>query len=291
MSKTMTSAHERPRIRAGASPDAIAEHYDVGDDFFRLWIGPDRIYSCAMFEGAEDLASAQMRKLDFHIAAANAASAGRVLDVGCGWGALLRRLVEHAGVKQAVGLTISPSQAASIRKDGLPRVEVREEDWRDHKPDAPYDAIISIGAFEHFVAPGTAPRQKLETYREFFAFCHGALAEGGRLSLQTIAYVASTTTPDPHIAKTFRDSELPVMWEPIAAADETFELIALRNDRDHYYRTLRLWERNLTEHFDEAVALVGEATAESFRRYLRICAAGFKLGIMCLLRMSFAKRL
>lgn len=290
MSNNSTSAQERPRIRTGASPEAIAEHYDISDDFFRLLTGPDCIYSCAMFEGDEDLATAQIRKLDFHIAAASAGGASRVLDIGCGWGALLRRLVEHAGVKRAVGLTISPSQAAWIRRDCPAHVEVREEDWRDHKPDAPYDAIISVGAFEHFVSNGTNPQQKLETYRQFFEFCHGALVDGGRLSLQTIAYVASSTTPDAHIAKTFPDSELPAIWEPIAAADGKFELIALRNDRDHYYRTLRMWERNLTDGFDEAVALVGQAKAESFQRYLRICAAGFRLRVMCLLRMSFVKR-
>ncbi len=276
--------------QAGASPDAISEHYDVSDDFFRLWIGPDLVYSAAMFAGADDLASAQVRKLDFHIDAAKARGAARVLDVGCGWGALLRRMVEHAGVSQAVGLTISPSQAAIIRKHDIPGIEVREEDWRDHKPSRPYDAIVSIGAFEHFVRPGMSRERKLEVYGEFFAFCHDALVEGGRLSLQTIAYVASSGSLDPHIAKTFRDSDLPAAWEPAAAADEMFELVALRNDRDHYYRTLRLWEQNLSAQYEAAVALVGEATVESFRRYLRIAAAGFRLGSICLLRMSFVKR-
>src|SRR6516162_6407429 len=102
---------EQTKTVAGASPEAIKAHYDLSDEFFGLFIGPDMIYSCALFEGDDDLASAQRRKLDHHIASASAYGANRVLDIGCGWGALLRRLVEHAGVRTAVGLTLSRSQA------------------------------------------------------------------------------------------------------------------------------------------------------------------------------------
>jgi cyclopropane fatty-acyl-phospholipid synthase-like methyltransferase len=75
-----------PRDQIGASPEAISAHYDVGEEFFQLWLGPELVYSCAMFDGTDDLATAQRRKLDFHIEAAGAAGAGRVLDIGCGWG-------------------------------------------------------------------------------------------------------------------------------------------------------------------------------------------------------------
>jgi cyclopropane-fatty-acyl-phospholipid synthase len=159
-----------PDNRVGASPAAIRAHYDLSDEFFQLVLGPDLIYSCAMFDGVDDLASAQLRKLDHHIEAAGAAGARRVLDIGCGWGALLQRLVRHANVKGAVSLTLSPSQANWIRRSQKPGIEVREESWRDHKPDKHYDAILSIGAFEHFVHLGIEPARKLEAYREFFAF-------------------------------------------------------------------------------------------------------------------------
>lgn len=276
---------------AGASPAAISAHYDVGEDFFGLWLGPDLIYSAAMFEPGDDLPAAQQRKLDHHIASAGVRPGDHVLDVGCGWGAMLRRLVGVAGVRKAVGLTLSPSQAAWIRRDAPPKIEVHEESWRDHIPASPYDAIISIGAFEHFARPGLSPSDKLAAYRDFFAFCSGALREGGRLSLQTIAYVGTGVALPPFIAdEVFRESELPFMWEPIAAAEDLFELVALRNDREHYQRTLRLWYLALVAHHDDAVRLVGEAAVAHHYRYLKISAMAFKLGAIGLLRMSFVRR-
>jgi cyclopropane-fatty-acyl-phospholipid synthase len=287
-----TADTSNPSGSTGASPEAIQAHYDVGDDFFRLWIGPELVYSCALFETPDDdLDTAQLRKLDHHITAARAGKAARVLDVGCGWGALLRRLREHAGVGEAVGLTLSAAQAAWIRDHAPPGIEVREEDWRAHRPEAPYDAIISIGAFEHFARPGLSPQEKLATYRAFFDFCSDALIDGGRLSLQTIAFTdAGIETPAFIANDIFPESELPEIWQPLAAAQHRFELIALRNDRDHYYRSLRLWDRNLAGRRAEAVDFVGEKVVGDFQRYLKISAIAFKIGAVCLLRMSFEKR-
>lgn len=275
--------------RTGASPEAVISHYDMGNDFFRLVLGPEMIYSCALFEGEDDLATAQRRKLDHHIEASGATNAARVLDIGCGWGAMLRRLVDHAGVAHAVGLTLSPSQAGWIRDGANPKIEVREQDWRDHRPDRKYDAIISVGAFEHFVQKGLDPQAKLAAYREFFAYCDSVLATGGRLSLQTIAY-SERHKVLPLLEKTFPESDLPLEWEPIAAAEGTFSLIAARNDADHYYRTLRMWEQNLLAHCGKAAALVGEARTGEFRRYLRLSATGFRMGMVSLMRMSFLKK-
>jgi cyclopropane-fatty-acyl-phospholipid synthase len=275
----------------GASQDAIEAHYDLGNDFFRLWIGSDLIYSCALFEGDDDLATAQLRKLDHHIVAAGGAQASSVLDIGCGWGALMHRLITHWGVKRAVGLTLSPSQATWINQKPIPGVEVRVENWRDHNAERPYDAIISIGAFEHFCHNGMDPADKLQAYREFFAFCHRMLVDGGRLSIQTIASVKPLQyVPSLIRERIFPESELPLIWEPIAAAEEKFELLALRNDADHYYRTLRQWERNLAACRGDAVALVGEETVRDFQQYLRVSAIAFKRNHICLLRMSFVKR-
>lgn len=264
-------------------------HYDMGNDFFRLVLDPEMIYSCALFEDGDDLVTAQRRKLDHHIEAAGAANAARVLDIGCGWGAMLRRLVDHAGAAHAVGLTLSPSQAGWIRDGKNPRIEVLEQDWRDHRPERRYDAVISVGAFEHFVQKGLNPAAKLKAYREFFAYCDGVLAINGKLSLQTIAY-SERTRVQPLLDKTFPESDLPLEWEPIAAAEGTFSLIAARNDADHYYRTLVLWEQNLLANYDKAVALVGQARTDEFRRYLRMSAGGFRAGMVSLMRYSFRKK-
>lgn len=285
----MSAQESRSLERTRASPDAIFSHYDMGEDFFRLVLDPDLNYSCAMFEGDEDLATAQNRKLDHHIGAANAAGTARVLDIGCGWGAMLRRLVNHAGVEHAVGLTLSASQARSIRQHGDPKITVLEQDWRDHRPEKRYNAIISIGAFEHFVQKGLDPVRKLDAYRGFFAYCDRILATGGKLSLQTIAY-SEHHKVHPLLEKTFPESDLPLVWEPIAAAEGRFQLMSLRNDADHYYRTLQFWEQNLMENYDKAVALVGQSATDEFHRYLQLTAAGFRVGMASLLRISFVKK-
>lgn len=100
MNESPTARSHRP----GASQDAIKAHYDLGNEFFRLWIGPDLIYSCALFEGDDDLDRAQIRKLDHHIEAAGAPGATSVLEIGCGWGALMRRLVTHWGANGSLAL-------------------------------------------------------------------------------------------------------------------------------------------------------------------------------------------
>jgi cyclopropane-fatty-acyl-phospholipid synthase len=123
-------------------------------------------------EDSESLEKAQERKLDYHVQQARATGADRVLDVGCGWGALQKRLVSVHGVRLAVGLTLSENQADWIRSMGLPGVEVRMESWSDHVPTMMYDSIISIGAFEHFARPSSSRTVRVGGYREFFERCY-----------------------------------------------------------------------------------------------------------------------
>ncbi len=264
-------------------------HYDMGEDFFRLVLDPELIYSCALFQDGDDLVQAQTRKLDHHIHAAAATGAKRVLDIGCGWGAMLRRLSDHAKVASCTGLTLSLSQATWIRNRPRPGLEVLEQDWRDHVPSALYDAIISIGAFEHFVQKGLSREQRLDTYRSFFDACSRMLKPGGRLSLQTIAYTQPTDL-HPYLEEAFPESDLPLVWEPLAAAEGHFRLISMVDHAADYERTLKCWEEALAANHDQAVKLVGAAALESFRRYLRLSRFGFKHGIVGLLRISFVKR-
>ena len=283
----MTATARGDRTTEAAS--AIRHHYDVGHDFYGLWLDPSMTYSCALWEGDDDtLEAAQERKLRWHLDAVRAGSARRVLDVGCGWGSLLERLAA-GGVEQAVGLTLSDDQAAYIERRRLPGVAVLRESWTDYEPEAPFDGIVSIGAFEHFARPDDSPAERAAVYRAFFERCRSWLTEDGALSLQTIAYAnmsredASAFIQD----EIFPNADLPTFAEIAAGAEGVFEVRTVRNDRLHYARTLEAWARALREHRDEAVAMVGEEVVARYARYLKQSAFGFRMGKLCLLRLVF----
>jgi cyclopropane-fatty-acyl-phospholipid synthase len=179
---------KRATAYKGTSPEAIRHHYDFLGDFYKLFLGPELVYSYGMWEPGDTLESAQLRKLDYHTQAARAQGAERVLDVGCGWGSLLHRLVNTHQVQHAVGITMSPGQAAWIRNQDWPHCDIRVENWFDHTPDAPYDAIIAIEAIEHFAGSAMLRSQRIARYRLFFERCHSWLKPGGRLSVQTNAW-------------------------------------------------------------------------------------------------------
>jgi cyclopropane-fatty-acyl-phospholipid synthase len=285
-----------PKPAQGSAPAAIQKHYDIGDEFYRLWLDPTLSYSCALWtenESGDKLEDAQLRKLDYHIDQARADDASRVLDVGCGWGALLTRLVEAHGVERAVGLTLSLKQAAHVASRSQPRVEARLESWMDHAPTSPYDAIISVGAFEHFAKPEWSDAQKVAAYRAFFERCRGWLKPGGRLSLQTIAYgnvdwqeIKDAPGRRFLLGDVFPESELPTLANLLAAWDGLFELVSLRNDRADYWRTCRIWFERLAARRAEAVALVGDEVVARYLRYLKFAAVLFNHGQCCLLRVT-----
>jgi cyclopropane-fatty-acyl-phospholipid synthase len=284
----MTEDAARPR--AGASPEAIQAHYDVGNSFYRLWLDPTLTYSCALWAGDDDtLEAAQRRKLDYITGPALARRAGRVLDVGCGWGSLLARLSAN-GVGDLVGLTLSQKQLEHVASLALPGVEVRLESWRDHRPKRPYDAIVSVGAFEHFADLDLSESERLASYRAFFAACHEWLEPGAPLVLQTIAYgPVPATTGREMFLEIFPESDLPRPYEIFAAADGLFEVTELRNDREHYIRTLRAWHRNLRDHRAEALAEVGRETLAFYTRYLAIAAMMFTGRHAVLLRLKMTR--
>jgi cyclopropane-fatty-acyl-phospholipid synthase len=268
----------------GASMDAIERHYDLSNDFYALWLGESMVYSCALWSGQDDdLRTAQMRKLDYLIEGARASNTRRVLDVGCGWGALLDRLVTVHGVQEAVGLTLSPSQAEWIRQRQAPRLEVRVENWAEHTPDEPYDAVISIGAFEHFARYGMTRAARVDAYRGFFARCRGWLPPGGRLAIQTnikgnnVRMDRETVRDLLFIIDTvFTESAIPALSEVVEAAEHTFDVVSVRNDADHYSRTCAEWLRRLRANRDRAVELVGPGCADDYERYLSASVGHFE---------------
>ncbi len=286
----MTVAVQTQAQRADEAAAAIRHHYDVGNDFYRLWLDDSLSYSCALWEGPEDtLEQAQERKLRHHLGAVHAGGARSVLDIGCGWGAILDRLAVQHGVARSVGLTLSEEQAAYVRAQGLPGVEVRLENWMHHQPAERYDGIISIGAFEHFARPDETPAEKVRIYREFFSRCRDWLHDGGALSLQTIAY-ANMSPSDASTfiqQEIFPNADLPTFAEIAQAAEGVFEIESVSNGRLDYARTLEEWGRRLRANREPAVELVGPETVARYARYLKLSALGFRMGKLCLLRLVF----
>lgn len=278
----------------GASAEAIRFHYDVGNDFYRLWLDPSMTYTCALFADAEEedrIFEAQVRKMDYHSALAVAAGCGRVLDIGCGWGGMLRRLVAEYSVAHAVGLTLSEAQAEWVHREPDPRIELRIENWMDHQPQQPYDAILSIESMEAFARPGLSTEEKIAVYSVFFGRCHAWLRPGGRMALQVIAYGNSGPEDlDPFIStKIFPESDLPRLAEIAGAVERRFEIILLVNDRRHYVRTLRAWLRRLRGRRAEAVLLAGEDTVRRYEEYLHISIAAFASGSCDLYRIGLQR--
>ena len=283
----------------GASRQAIEAHYDVSRDFYRLWLDEAMVYSCALWPAAvdDDLEAAQVAKLAWHADSAGVGAGARVLDIGCGWGAMLRYLRDERGAGEIVGLTLSRDQADAAGP------AARLEDWRDHEPSAPYDAIVSIGAFEHFARHELTTDERRAVYRHFFDRCSAWLSPGGRLSLQTIAY--EDFDPEQGSASSFfTDEVFPVSCLPRlakisgvkcnpavgAAAEPGWRMMALRNDGPQYEATLRLWQRRLEAGRDRATELVGRATFRRYLRYLRVSRAMFDRRVCTLYRLTLERR-
>ncbi|MGO9659358.1 MAG: class I SAM-dependent methyltransferase [Acidimicrobiales bacterium] len=283
-----------PGAGGGATRKAIEHHYDVGREFYRLWLDAHMVYSCALWTGEldDDLDTAQLAKLDWHATGARADGAARVLDVGCGWGAMMRYLTDERGVGHVTGLTLSSDQAAAVPSSE--RSETRLEDWRDHHPPAPYDAIVSIGAFEHFARPELDKAERRAVYRTFFERCALWLDEGGRLSLQTIAWedfdpatmeVAAFFTED-----IFPESSLPQLSDVTEAAEGWFRLVSFRSDATHYEHTLRLWQARLEANKAQACAIVGWEQYRRYHRYLRLSRMMFDRRVCTLYRVVLERR-
>jgi len=267
----------------GASAKAIEFHYGTGNEYFSTWLGKTMAYSCALYDDVNDdqsLDDAQIAKIRHHIEQSRAPNQKKVLDIGCGWGSVLFPLVDTFNVEQVVGLTLSDSQAKWINDINHPKVEARVENWQDHDKNAQYDSIISIGAFEHFAKLGLSAEEKIDVYREFFTTCHGWLGSRGYLSLQTVGYGNSLTEDfDTFIAKEiFPETDTPKLFEIAKAFERIFEPVLIRNDRDHYRRTLRQWFSALKENRARCVELEGEEEVARFEQYLRLMAYMFEVG-------------
>jgi len=273
------------------SPSAIQFHYDLSNDFYRLWLDAQMVYSAALWTSADQsLESAQREKLLFHADAVGATEGMRILDVGCGWGALLRTLVLERGVSSAIGLTLSAAQKQFF-EDGPPasRAQILLASWEDYADLEPFDGIISIGAFEHFGRHDQSAAQRREVYARFFDFCARRLRRGGKLSLQTIAFGRIRSMSRFMREEIWRESELPLAHEVLDAASKCFEVEQLVNHRLHYLRTLREWRARLERAAEQAAQIVGSQKVTDYFRYLDESAVGFETGAVQLLRISLRR--
>jgi cyclopropane-fatty-acyl-phospholipid synthase len=257
---------------------AISHHYDVSNAFYRLVLGPSLTYSCAVFTHTDDtLEQAQANKYELVCRKLGLEPGMRLLDVGCGWGGMVLHAAQHHGVR-AVGVTISARQAELAEKrigeSGLSdQVEIRLQDYRDIA-DGPYDAISSIGMFEH------VGQAKLSQY---FERLHTLLQPDGRLLNHGIARRAgeSVRLPRRSFANryVFPDGELLEVGSVITAMQRAgFEVRHEESLREHYGLTLRRWVANLEANWDAAVEEAGEGRARVWRLYMAGAAVNFERG-------------
>lgn len=293
-----TRTDQRPR--AGATAEDIQAHYDIGKDFYALWLDPGMTYSCALWDGiagapgsTDLLVKAQNAKLRYHLDQAGITAGSRLLDIGCGWGSLLRMATEETGVQHAVGLTLSADQHAHVRSLRLPGADVRVQDWRDHEPDDVYDGIVSIGAFEHFTDQSMSRDERIAAYRTFFARCAGWLPPLGRLSLQTIALTDDTdhddSVPEFFARAVFPGSALPRLSEIAAACEPYFAISRLREDGADYARTLHGWSSRLFRAREQAQLLIGTDNYRRYRTYLRASEIVFMRQASTLYRITLRR--
>lgn len=282
-----------------SAAEAIQYHYDNDTAFFALWLDPTLSYSAARWQAphgkgpvAPDLATAQKAKIDFHLDALQLPEKARVLDVGCGWGAVLDAAVTARGAARAVGLTLSEDQHRHITDRNIPHVEALLEDFFAYQPDDAFDGIVSIGAFEHFARPSMGKDEKIAIYRLFFEACHRALEKGACLSLQTIVWDdVSFDESKKWIPQTvFPQSDIPFIDEIVTASAAGFRLEYLENRREDYILTLDAWIRNLKEARDEIVARWDQEKYDFFEHYLRNSKLAFQRRKNSLARLTFRRR-
>jgi cyclopropane-fatty-acyl-phospholipid synthase len=287
---TNLTIHEPPTSGSGASAEAIQAHYDVSNEFYAAWLDASMTYSCALWNEGDDLQRAQIRKLDFHLDQPRAREKTNLLDVGCGWGALLERASAVYQVESVVGLTLSAAQAEWVNARKRQNVSVRLESWENHLPLAPYDAIVSVGAFEHFAKVGASKADKIAAYRKFFRWCYANSTDDCSLSMQTIVYENyDDAHPNPFVQEIFPESELPRVSEIAAACEGLYEIVQLFNHRSHYTKTLQAWYSSLRENRIAIIEMVGETVYRKYEKYLGVFVVGFHMGTVNLSRFEAKK--
>ena len=275
--------HSKERDR-----QAVHYHYDLPAEFYELWLDARMVYSCAYFSKPdEDLDSAQLHKLDHVCRKVRLRSGEHLLDIGCGWGALIMHAAAHYGA-ECVGITLSVPQAEVarelLRAAGLnDRCRVEVSDYRDIDHDRQYDKIVSVGMFEHV---GEA------LLREYFHSAWNLLRPGGVFLNHGISHSATyhrrgASFTDRYV---FPDGDLvPISTSLRAAELSGFEVRDVESLREHYALTLHHWLKRLESHAEEARQITSDTTYRIWRLYMAGSAHGFRSGRLNVYQTLLAK--
>jgi cyclopropane-fatty-acyl-phospholipid synthase len=255
---------------------AIQYHYDVSNDFYRTWLDENMVYSCAYFErGDEDLATAQLKKIDHILNKIQLRPGQRLLDIGCGWGALVLRAAQKYGA-QCVGITLSEQQFAlakeRVEKAGLSdRIEIRLQDYRDVA--GTFDRITSVGMFEHV---------GLKNLPIYFGKIRSLLVDDGLAMNHGITTTDVDSKDAPYGGGEFIDQyvfpqgELPHIGVALRMMQEGgLEALDVENLRRHYAKTCGIWADNFEARTDEIKRMVDDKRYRIWRVYLAGCAYAF----------------
>jgi len=276
----------------------VQAHYDLSDDFFRLFLDPTQTYSCAYFERDDmTLEEAQIAKIDLSLGKLGLEPGMTLLDIGCGWGAVVNRALERHDV-DVVGLTLSKNQQAYVKdllaKSGSPRrKDVLLQGWEQFRE--PVDRIVSIGAFEHFGR---------DRYDDFFDMAYGVLPEDGVMLLHTIVKPSDEEFAERKLPLTmnklkffkfimdeiFPGGDLPQVTKVEEHATRAgFTVTRVQPLRLHYARTLEIWASALEARKDEAIAIQSQEVYDRYMRYLTGCAELFTEGYTDICQFTLAK--
>jgi cyclopropane-fatty-acyl-phospholipid synthase len=278
-------AHQASRAARLAMPfrhtrkqdaEAIAYHYDVSNAFYQVWLDENMVYSCAYFEnGDEDLGTAQLKKIDHILTKIQVRPGNTLLDIGCGWGALVLRAAQKFGAK-CVGITLSKNQhdlaTERVRQAGLQdRVEIRLQDYRDVT--GSFDRITSVGMFEHV---------GLKNLPLYFGKMRSLLAEDGLAMNHGITTTDLGNADAPYGGGefigtyVFPHGELAHVGQVLTAMQEGgLEALDVENLRRHYARTCAIWAENFEANAGKLRELVDDRRFRIWRVYLAGCAWAF----------------
>ena len=282
LKKLLHTAQTRKNQRA-----EVSSHYDIGNDFYQLWLDESMSYSCGYFKDQEDtLHQAQVNKVDHILEKLCLREGMTLLDIGCGWGFLLKRAAEKYKVK-GYGITLSQEQydkfCQTIREEHLEDfLTVELMDYRDlEKSGLTFDRVVSVGMLEH-VGRGK--------YEEFLRVVHGVLKPEGVFLLHFISALKEHPG-DAFIRKyIFPGGTIPSLREIIQLLpDYDFYTLDVESLRRHYSRTLLCWRENFLEHREEIERAKGVEFTRMWELYLASCAATFHNGIIDLHQILMSK--